>query len=628
MRCRATASRTRCGRCPTLVAFAVCVALWALPRPTAAQELIGRYEVNYRFNAAGCPPGDGNPFECVGPAPGPYYLSLAPGRYRVVVIGQQGHGGNAVVWSGDASGGVGYGGLGLGVTRDFVHTHGQIVLYAFDWFTDDNDPSSTTTLELYRLNNDECVPGETTALVDFPTLETPAPVTLWPNLKQFGAVIEPLSVTFTAVESIDGSRCTFAGHGAREVTANFYYLPGVPIFPNRLGIGSATFTVQLDVNPTAPPPQQCDYRQFDGDPGHGGECFHNTPTTDPRSIVRWRGHVDLGLFPTETYDRVFWVNTAELGLSVDTPLDQLVRRVELYVDDTNFRRLPSIFLHPMLLIMDPPATVAVEDPEGRQAGLHTANDIPNATVVQHEHLSAVLIVKPDDGLYTVHAFGQPFEEFSLSMMRLDFTRGIDHAADDNITIPSGNLGPSGLRSFLFEAGPPPSVAVNPRAVREHAIEALSNEHPGVALAHAIRKLRRGLGAERWLNAFHLNRRRGHVVFAIDHDVVRDLMAWSRSRWTVDARMLVTALVQSDRTLAEVGILDMEATVGASDSKRDRHLQRDLSLARSELAKGDLAAKQGRPDLAIQRYRRAWHYTSTADDDPSSRRDNDRDQKKR
>src|ERR1039458_7044522 len=57
----------------------------------SAQQLIGTYTVNYRYNAAGCNaagnfgPTQGNPYFCPGPfAPGPIFLSEPPGQYRIV----------------------------------------------------------------------------------------------------------------------------------------------------------------------------------------------------------------------------------------------------------------------------------------------------------------------------------------------------------------------------------------------------------------------------------------------------------------------------------------------------------------------------------------------------------------
>ncbi len=125
-----------------------------------AQSLIGTYDINYRYNAAGNPPNgssnDGNPYFNIQPyGTGPYFIDVAPGDYRVVVAGYGTVGPSvADIWSGSANGGTHLhtpspGGIGDSI--DFTHASGQIALYYWDWFAGDNDPNISTTVKLFRL---------------------------------------------------------------------------------------------------------------------------------------------------------------------------------------------------------------------------------------------------------------------------------------------------------------------------------------------------------------------------------------------------------------------------------------------------------------------------------------------
>src|SRR5271157_864688 len=135
----------------TLAVFAAGVA------PTFAQQLIGTYTINNRYNAAGCNPqfgGNGNPYYCPDPiGPGPFFINNpTPGQYQLVITGSGPDGiANSRLWIGTANGGVGYyiNPLG-GTTLNFTVPAGQnIVLYAWDWYDYDNDPNQWTMVNLY-----------------------------------------------------------------------------------------------------------------------------------------------------------------------------------------------------------------------------------------------------------------------------------------------------------------------------------------------------------------------------------------------------------------------------------------------------------------------------------------------
>ncbi len=110
----------------------------SLPVVMAAQ-VIGVYRVNYRYNAGApnplilpVPPealpdsngyNTGVPSSVIYPSPyppGPIAINATPGRYHVTAVANGGNGGNACVWSGDATGGTFFYGSGY----EFDHKGG------------------------------------------------------------------------------------------------------------------------------------------------------------------------------------------------------------------------------------------------------------------------------------------------------------------------------------------------------------------------------------------------------------------------------------------------------------------------------------------------------------------------
>jgi hypothetical protein len=144
--------------------YAISLLIVSLAMPVLhAQTLIGTYTINALQNAGGCPPvnpslgatpSDGNPYSCVGPYAGPIVVAAPPGNYRVVVTGITDPGTtNGRIWAGNATGGTGYyiNPQTIGTAIDFTLTFGNIILYTYDWYAYDNDPSGTITVNLYSI---------------------------------------------------------------------------------------------------------------------------------------------------------------------------------------------------------------------------------------------------------------------------------------------------------------------------------------------------------------------------------------------------------------------------------------------------------------------------------------------
>jgi hypothetical protein len=123
---------------------------------TLLDTYLGNFGVSYFSQAAGnSPPSDGNPYNNVQVSPGPYHINASPGKYYLVTTGfNPGHyAPGASVWSGDASSGTRIGlSAAVGARTDFTLTHGEIVLYAWDWYPWDNDPQAISYYDLYKVS--------------------------------------------------------------------------------------------------------------------------------------------------------------------------------------------------------------------------------------------------------------------------------------------------------------------------------------------------------------------------------------------------------------------------------------------------------------------------------------------
>jgi hypothetical protein len=138
---------------------------------TVLDIYLGNYGVSYFYQAAGRN-GDPNPYYNVQVSPGPYYIDASPGKYYVVTTGNGAHPAGGSLWSGDASSGTHY---GLDVTPgsrvDFTHTHGQIVLYAWDWYPWDNDPTWVTYFDLYKVSDTPDIAMQSAQLLNGNTVQ-------------------------------------------------------------------------------------------------------------------------------------------------------------------------------------------------------------------------------------------------------------------------------------------------------------------------------------------------------------------------------------------------------------------------------------------------------------------------
>lgn len=125
------------------------------PSVRAQETVVGTYTINYRSNCAGIytdqshpNPTNANPYFNTSIPPGPVFLSVPPGTYRLEIVS----GGGCSIWSGDSSNGTwSVTGHSPGESVTVNHLFGQIALYYWDWVPGDNDPTISTTVAVYSV---------------------------------------------------------------------------------------------------------------------------------------------------------------------------------------------------------------------------------------------------------------------------------------------------------------------------------------------------------------------------------------------------------------------------------------------------------------------------------------------
>ena len=154
---------------------------------------------------------------------------------------------------------------------------------------------------------------------------------------------------------------------------------------------------------------------------------------------------------------------------------------------------------------------------------------------------------------------------------------------------------------------------------------------------AIEKIEKSLDDKFWKDEITLDSKKGHQVFDNEKDAIKNLMKTlgvntggdddddddKKKKYvaTDDAKPIIQGvidtLVQIDRTLAQDAIDNSEKS--------------NLNKANSEIAKGDGKSSQGKPDKAIDHYKKAWKHAQDSkksgdndDDDDDDDEDDDDD----
>jgi glycerol-3-phosphate O-acyltransferase len=164
----------------------------------------------------------------------------------------------------------------------------------------------------------------------------------------------------------------------------------------------------------------------------------------------------------------------------------------------------------------------------------------------------------------------------------------DGVASTSVAVAVGVTGPLGMER---------DVLARIKLLRQ----GVTDRSDGRSLDGIIEALSQAVDARNWIDASHLQPRRGDEVFDETAEAVRALGRLQSDRHRAPADALLPAfsdqLVRATRLLAETAIAD--AVAAAAES-------RDIAKANRNLAEGNVDAAHGRPDGAIEDYGTAWY----------------------
>ena len=179
----------------------------------------------------------------------------------------------------------------------------------------------------------------------------------------------------------------------------------------------------------------------------------------------------------------------------------------------------------------------------------------------------------------------------------------------------------------------------PRAVKEAVIADLTPfAGESKRIENAITAIEKSLEAKRWVDDSHLDAKHGKKVFDEERKAVKELeKALEKDALSPEAAAAVSEaierLVSADRVLA-LTALEEAAGLIALDPERQDKVDRELTKAVEELARGDAERVAGNPDKAIEHYKKAWEKVQKAlkqaakppddDDDDDDHHDDDDD----
>jgi hypothetical protein len=135
---------------------------------------------------------------------------------------------------------------------------------------------------------------------------------------------------------------------------------------------------------------------------------------------------------------------------------------------------------------------------------------------------------------------------------------------------------------------------------------------------AIKEIEQSLTPKYWIDDLYLDSKHGHRVFSEGRHAVKELMHLLKGgkkdhvsdEALAAARMGIDDLVQADRILS-LTLLSETEDLAAVDPSRQEKVDKAIAKAQEEFDKGDARRDAGKPDKAIQHYRKAWERTQHA-----------------
>ncbi len=149
------------------------------------------------------------------------------------------------------------------------------------------------------------------------------------------------------------------------------------------------------------------------------------------------------------------------------------------------------------------------------------------------------------------------------------------------------------------------LTATPKQAKNHAVTVLEdllptgNRSDDKRIEKAIDSINDSLKDAYWVvdDDFHLTDK-GKKVFDEEKKAVKDLMKVRRT----DVQSVIDALVGADEVLAATAIADAIEQGGN---------ERDIARAEAEMVKGEADVAAGKPDKAIDHFKRAWQWAQKA-----------------
>lgn len=122
---------------------------------------------------------------------------------------------------------------------------------------------------------------------------------------------------------------------------------------------------------------------------------------------------------------------------------------------------------------------------------------------------------------------------------------------------------------------------------------------------AIKSIQKSLDDKLWESEVALTEKHGHKVFDEEKSAIKDLLKIQKDDPEIDVSLVIAALVDVDRNIAQNAI--DAATAFAGDKKVDE----ELDKANEEMDKAQDELDDGKPDKAIDHFKKAWDHAQKA-----------------
>jgi thiosulfate/3-mercaptopyruvate sulfurtransferase len=132
------------------------------------------------------------------------------------------------------------------------------------------------------------------------------------------------------------------------------------------------------------------------------------------------------------------------------------------------------------------------------------------------------------------------------------------------------------------------------------------------IGEAIKHIEKSLEDSLWNDVLHLDTKHGYKVFDDEKEAVKHLMkAAKRDPTIADAISdVIDKLTKADDRLAIVAINDAKNTP-VQDPKSQDKVDKEIAKAEEELSKAVEEVSKGKPDKAINHYKKAWEHAQHA-----------------